>query len=91
MIKGTSITGGQGLGVTNDGVTEQGVQLEWFLDGSLKYISYEGSEVVIAADDLKSLQPVKQSIMPHGLQELMTVREMRELVSYLESLGSHLD
>jgi putative heme-binding domain-containing protein len=77
--------------VTKSGVTEQGVQLEWLVDGSLKYISYEGSEVIIAADNLKSYQPVRESIMPHGLQELMTIREMRELVSYLESIGNNFD
>ena len=77
--------------VTKSGVTEQGVQIEWLLDGSLKYIGYEGSEVIVPADDLRSHTPVRESIMPHGLQELMTVREMRELVSYLESLGSTLD
>jgi putative membrane-bound dehydrogenase-like protein len=76
---------------TNQGPTEQGVQLEYHLDGSLRYLSLEGSEVIVPASEAPTTSPLSHSIMPSGLQELMTVREMRELVSYLESLGNNLD
>ncbi len=76
---------------TKDGLIDQGVQLEQMIDGSLKYIAFEGNEVFVSADELQSYEPIQHSIMPYGLQQIMTVQEMLELVSYLESLGEILD
>ena len=76
---------------TTDGSIERGVQFERGLDGSVSFIDFEGSRVSVSEDRLKSYNPIRESLMPHGLQALMTVREMRELVSYLEALGNPID
>lgn len=51
----------------------------------------DGHVEEVPESEIVEVIALPHSIMPHGLQELMTVGEMRDLVSYLESLGASLD
>jgi putative heme-binding domain-containing protein len=45
------------------------------------------SEVRIPRSEIESLEPGKESIMPNGLDRVLTVEELRDLLAYLSSLG----
>jgi len=46
------------------------------------------SEVRIARSDIEELNPGNQSIMPQGLDRVLTAEELRDLLAYLSSLGT---
>jgi putative heme-binding domain-containing protein len=46
------------------------------------------SEVRLARGEIKELAPGKVSIMPQGLDQNLTVEEIRDLLAYLASLGA---
>jgi putative heme-binding domain-containing protein len=46
------------------------------------------SEVRIARSDVEDLSPGKESIMPQGLDRILTVEELRDLLAFLASLGA---
>jgi putative membrane-bound dehydrogenase-like protein len=46
------------------------------------------SEIRLARAEVESLAPGKESIMPQGLDRVLTGEELRDLVAYLASLGA---
>jgi putative heme-binding domain-containing protein len=45
------------------------------------------SEVRVARADIENLSPGKESIMPQGLDRVLTVEELRDLLAFLATLG----
>jgi len=64
----------------------QGLQLDHKSKGAIELYTTEGITRHFNGEDIASYGVLAQSLMPDGLEQTMTVSEMRDLVSFLESL-----
>ncbi len=67
---------------TTDGKTFTGLLVHTNLDESF-YLNEKGLRVKVLATDVSEITPLKTSIMPDGLLDALTDREIRDLVAYL--------
>lgn len=71
---------------TKDGETHQGVQIDHQSKGDIiLYTTAARENVRFKADDIVDYQASPYSLMPAGLENLMTVSEFRDLIAYLSS------
>lgn len=69
-----------------NGANHQGLQIDHKAKGAIDLFSLEGKNQRWNGDEIESYGTLKTSLMPEGLQHLMTVSEMRDLIAYLSSL-----
>lgn len=69
-----------------NGEIYQGLQLDHKSGGAIELFTTEGVTRKFKADDIENYGVLPQSLMPDGLEQAMTVEEMRDLVAFLESL-----
>ncbi len=67
---------------TTDGKTFTGLLVHTNLDESF-YLNEKGQRVKVLATEVADIAPLKTSIMPDGLLDKLTDREIRDLVAYL--------
>lgn len=72
---------------TADGQVLTGIQFH-FRDGgrSISMILQDGREIRKPLDELEEYGPSRESLMPEGLDQQMTIEDFRNLLAYLESL-----
>lgn len=63
------------------------------LDGSgagkaMTFQGADGDKFSVDMEDIEQMEPTDQSIMPSGLQESMSVEELRDLIAFLNSSSS---
>jgi putative heme-binding domain-containing protein len=71
--------------LTNDGRIHNGLILSETTD-AIRLRTTEQSELTIPRADIEELQPSSVSVMPTGLDRAISEPELRDLVTYLESL-----
>lgn len=71
---------------TEDGQVHTLLHLGRRPDGREDYADPTGSIIALLPADIVSKRPLKTSLMPADLHAAMTVREMRDLMAFLESL-----
>ncbi len=69
---------------TNDGKLRVGLLAGTHLDESV-FVDQEGNRFKVQANDLASMTPRKESLMPDGLLEQLTDQEILDLLAFLES------
>lgn len=69
---------------TKDGEATYGLQLDHASKG-LELLTTTGKFEFFATENIESYGPAPRSLMPDGLEQTMTVSEMRDLVSFLQS------
>lgn len=70
---------------TADGKAYVGTQFH-FRGSDLTLILLDGKEVRLRLKDVESYEVSQKSLMPDGLEKLMSVRDFRNLLAYLEAL-----
>lgn len=70
-----------------DGDYFQGLQLDHKADGGMNLYTTEAITRKFSGRDISSYGVLRNSLMPDGLEQTMTVGEMRDLVAFLESLN----
>ncbi len=66
-----------------DGTVVNGLFLVEQGDGGIQFAGADGKTFVVHPRDIEARQPVPVSIMPEGLDRLMTAAEFRDLLAYL--------
>jgi putative membrane-bound dehydrogenase-like protein len=70
--------------VTRDGKTLTGLRLtESGDDGSEEYVDSAGNEFQLASEAIESRSPSTVSIMPDGLEKLISIDDLRDLMTFL--------
>ncbi len=69
----------------NDGRQLSGMVLSEDVE-SLRIGTSEGKTLLVAQSDIEQRQPQKTSVMPEQLSEQMSLQELRDLLSFLETL-----
>lgn len=72
--------------LTVDGQTFTGLQLDHKAGGAIEMFTTAGKTEHFGADDIEAYRASRQSVMPNGLEQNLTLSEFRDLVAYLESL-----
>jgi putative membrane-bound dehydrogenase-like protein len=72
------------LVTTRDGTAHNGVLRKETID-ELVLATGPGQEVRIARKDVEDMQPSRVSVMPAGLDQLLTPRELADLVAFLKA------
>ncbi len=68
---------------TRDEITLTGTHPERLPDGTTLLRDASGRRLRIAAADIATLEPLDASLMPEGLGEILSVDDLRDLLSYL--------
>ncbi len=71
---------------TTEGKTHTGFILEDNRTGQIKLGTAAGDVLVINEDEVETREPSKVSVMPEKLHEQMTTHELRDLLTFLETL-----
>ncbi len=71
---------------TTDGKVHQGLQIDHLSKGAMLLYTLENENRRFEADEVKDYEASPYSLMPQGLENTMTVSELRDLVAYLSSL-----
>jgi putative membrane-bound dehydrogenase-like protein len=72
--------------VTNDGKTHVGLRKAQGGDNGVEtYIDSSGNEFALPSDTIEERSVAEKSIMPDGLQETLTVADLRDLITFLTS------
>ncbi|MCA9234173.1 MAG: c-type cytochrome [Planctomycetales bacterium] len=72
--------------VTDDGLAHLGLRLpQGGDDGQESYADASGKTFTLASETIDERSPSDQSIMPAGLEQLMTIDDLRDLVAFLMS------
>lgn len=71
----------------NDGESYQGLQLDHRSEGDIELYTTEGKTRHFKAAEIESYGVMTNSLMPDGLEQTMTVSELRDLVAFLDSLN----
>ena len=69
--------------VTRDGRSLTGVLTSEAVDGAQTYADAEGKAFTVRPVEIESREQAKKSIMPDGLHQRLTLRELRDLLAYL--------
>lgn len=69
---------------TNDGKVKTGMLLHTNLD-DYTYLDARGERFTLKTGNLAEQYPLTTSIMPEGLEKMMTDQELRDLLAYLQS------
>jgi putative membrane-bound dehydrogenase-like protein len=72
--------------VTTAGTTSLGLLVREGLEGEQFYIGSDSKEFMLKPDQIDERRESKESIMPRGLLDRATDTELRDLITYLESL-----
>jgi putative heme-binding domain-containing protein len=72
----------------SDGTVFTGVLLDQSVDGVATYVDALGREIRVKSADITDRRPQTTSIMPADLARLMTAREFRDLVAFLQGRGA---
>jgi putative heme-binding domain-containing protein len=72
--------------LTDDGTVHRGLQLDHKSKGAISLTLESGDERFFEADEIEAYRALPTSLMPTGLEKLMTVDEFRDLVAYLTTL-----
>lgn len=76
------------LVTTNDGKTYTGVRLGKASDsGEEDYVDTAGNVFTLPSPTIESRQPIDKSIMPDNFQSLLSIEDLRDLVTFLVSPG----
>jgi len=75
--------------LTVDGTVHIGLQIDHGYKGSIRIIGTDGTKRRISGDEVEDYFVSKTSIMPAGLEQTMTVSQMRDLVAFLASPGTN--
>jgi len=68
---------------TRDEITLTGTHPERLPDGTTTLRDASGRRLRIAAADLATLEPLDASLMPEGLADILSVEDLRDVLSYL--------
>lgn len=71
---------------TTDGKVHQGLQIDHQSKGAMLLYTLDNENRRFEADEVKDYEVSPFSLMPQGLETVMTVSELRDLVAYLSSL-----
>jgi putative membrane-bound dehydrogenase-like protein len=70
--------------VTNDGKTQVGLRLPQGGDNGIeRFIDSTGNEFSLPSDTIEERGTAEKSIMPDGLQETLTIADLRDLIAFL--------
>jgi putative heme-binding domain-containing protein len=69
--------------VTRDGEVRVGLRAQEVTEGEERYDDFQGNRFTIATKDIESRSPSDVSIMPAGLEKLITIEDLRDLVAFL--------
>lgn len=72
---------------TTDGNVHQGLQIDHQSKGAMLLYTLDDKNRRFEADEVKDYEASPYSLMPQGLENVMTVSELRDLVAYLSSLN----
>jgi hypothetical protein len=72
---------------TTDGQVHSGIQIDHQSRGAMLLYTTENINRRFEAEEVKNYEASAYSLMPHGLENTMTVAEFRDLVAYLASLN----
>ena len=71
---------------TKSGESFTGLQAKPKADGEISMLGFDGKKIAVAGKDVASFRRLKNSLMPEGLVEALTVEDLRNLLAYLEGL-----
>ncbi len=72
--------------LTVDGKVLTGLKLDKSgVGNSLRFQGADGNTFEVALEDIEVQDPIEQSIMPSGLEDAMTLDELRDLIAFLVS------
>ena len=71
---------------TKSGESFTGLQAKPKPDGEISMLGFDGKKIAVAGKDVASFRRLKNSLMPEGLVEALTVEDLRNLLAYLEGL-----
>jgi putative heme-binding domain-containing protein len=72
--------------VTDDGKTLTGQRLPEAGDnGTEEYVDASGAQHQFTSQTIESRTPSNTSIMPDGLEKLISIEDLRDLISFLSS------
>ena len=72
--------------LTVDGKVLTGLKLDASGVGNrVRFQGADGNIFEVALEDIEAQDPVEQSIMPSGLEDALTIDELRDLVAFLVS------
>jgi putative heme-binding domain-containing protein len=72
--------------LTVDGRVLTGMKLDrGGSNGSLRFLGAEGGIFEVPLEDIDTQSPVAASIMPAGLEQTMSIDELRDLIAFLEN------
>jgi putative membrane-bound dehydrogenase-like protein len=72
--------------ITDDGKTQTGLRLhEGGDDGSEEYVDSAGTRFKLESKSIEVREATATSIMPSGLEKLVSIAELRDLVTFLQS------
>ncbi len=69
---------------TNDGRVLSGMLLREAVDGTQTFVDEQGKQFSLHPRDIAERRAMNRSVMPDGLEQLMTVQEFRDLLAYLQ-------
>ena len=71
---------------TKSGESFTGLQAKPKADGEISMLGFDGKKIAVAGKDVASFRRLKNSLMPEGLVEALTVEDLCNLLAYLEGL-----
>jgi putative membrane-bound dehydrogenase-like protein len=75
--------------VTKDGQTRSGLRLAKAGDDGVEpYVDSEGNTFTLRSDEIDVREPSPVSIMPDGLEQLLSIEDLRDLVTFLSGEGT---
>jgi putative heme-binding domain-containing protein len=75
--------------ITKDGKTHTGLRLHKAGDDGMEiYVDAQGKEFVLSSDSIEARSSSAISIMPDGLQNMLSVGDLRDLVTFLTETGA---
>lgn len=69
--------------VTTDGKTHRGLQLDHKARGAIELITENGTKRRFEADEIETYRASPTSLMPDGLEQMLTIDELLDLVAFL--------
>ncbi|WP_167547046.1 PVC-type heme-binding CxxCH protein [Stieleria maiorica] len=74
--------------LADDGVVHRGLQLDHKAGGAIVLTTENGDNRYFKGEEVEAYQALPTSLMPDGLEQLMSVDELRDLIAYLMTLDA---
>lgn len=74
--------------VTTDGRSITGLLVAEGISGEQAYVTEKGEQISLKPEQIEQRRQSQKSIMPDGLQELLTLQEFRDLLAFLTAVDA---